>query len=80
MKAIEVKYLPATNCKGTRVKAQAEGGNSITVSRYYKRLNHLEGLELSQEVAVMLCEKMSWPTELIGGGLKNTDVFVFKNQ
>ena len=80
MKAIEVKYLPATGHRGTRIKAQAEGGNSITVSRYHERLDQLEGLELSHQVAVMLCEKMSWATELIGGGLKESDVFVFKNQ
>ncbi len=80
MKAIEVKYLPCTNYKGARVKAQAEGGNSVTVSRYHEKLDQLEGLELSHQVAIMLCGKMGWPTELIGGSLKDSDVFVFKNQ
>ncbi len=81
MKAIETKYLPATDRRGTRIKAYAEGGNSITVGRYNDRITQLDGEALCKEVAIMLCEKMNWPTELLGGGKANGDyVFVFKNQ
>ena len=48
MKAIETKYLPATNFKGTRIKAYAEGGNSITVGRYHERLDQLDGEALEK--------------------------------
>ncbi len=80
MKAIETKYLPATNFKGTRIKAYTEGGNSITVGRYHERLGQLEGEALEKEVAVMLCEKMGWSTELLGGATKAGHAFVFERQ
>lgn len=35
MKAIQVKWLSATESKGTRIKAFAEGGNSVTLPRDY---------------------------------------------
>lgn len=35
MKAIQIKYLAATNTKGTRLKAMAEGCKPLVVSRDY---------------------------------------------
>jgi hypothetical protein len=36
MKAIQIKYLPATNFKGARMKAWIEGGHSITLPFQYE--------------------------------------------
>lgn len=76
MKAIETKYLPATNFKGSRIKAYAEGGNSITISYPYE----LSGEDVHRKAAETLQVKMNWPGELIGGGKAdgNGYVFVFK--
>ncbi len=73
MKAIKTKYLGPTNTKGSRIKATAEGGNSITISYPYE----LSGEAVYKKAAIALCEKMNWPTDLIGGGINNEYVFVF---
>lgn len=76
MKAITVIYLPATNTRGSRIKAYTEGNNSITISYSHE----LSGEAVFKEAAIQLCQKMNWPTELIGGGIKGGYVFVFKKQ
>lgn len=76
MKAITTKYLGATNFKPSRIKAYAEGGNSVTISYPHE----LDGQAVFEKAAVALCEKMGWSTELLGGGTDNGYVFVFKNQ
>jgi len=76
MKAIQVKYLAATNRKGSRLKAKAEGVPAITKGFNYS-FNNGGALELAQE----LCVKYKWSTNLVGGTIPNGDsVFVFKNQ
>ena len=91
MKAIQVRYLGATNYKQDRLKAFTDA-QSITVSRDY-------GMSVdrqSEQLALELCSRMSWQTrckkvsnvpqqyrdylagELIVGTLKNQDlVFCF---
>jgi hypothetical protein len=55
MKAIQVKYMPATNTRGARVKAMAEGVPSITVAYDYS------GHELAfREVARDMARKYHW--------------------
>ena len=78
MKAIETKYLPATSFKGSRIKAYAEGGNSLTIGYPHE----LSGQDVHEKAAILLCKKMSWSTDLLGGGKAdgNGYVFVFKNQ
>ena len=78
MKAIETKYLPATNFKGSRIKAYAEGGNSVTIGYPHE----LSGEDVFRKAAVMLCEKLGWSTDILGGSKAdgNGYVFVFKNQ
>jgi hypothetical protein len=77
MKAISTKYIGPTNYKGSRIKAYAEGGNSITLS-YDDALNsdknHLAA-------AVALRDKMNWKGggKLLGGGTEKGYVFVFSN-
>jgi len=62
MKAIETKYLPCTNTKGSRIKAYAEGGNSITIG-YPHESSHAHA-----DAALALARKMGWKGTLVSGG------------
>jgi len=78
MKAIVTKYLSATNSRGSRIKASAEGVKSIIAPLDYElddEVNH-------ESVALKLCEKNGWSTELVGGALPNGKgyAFCFANQ
>jgi len=73
MKAIFTKYIPATNTKGSRIKAYDGGKNQKTIS--YD--NALNSEELHAKAAIELCKKMNWKGELISGGFNNGYVFVF---
>lgn len=73
MKAIITKYLPATNIRGSRIKAKAEGVPAVVISypdeaRYP---HHVAALEL--------CKRMNWEGDLICGGLpdQSGNVYVF---
>lgn len=73
MQAIEVKYLPATNTKGARIKATASAG-SVTVGWPYE----LSGEEAHKVAALALCNKFGWTTNIVGGQLANGNyVFCF---
>lgn len=79
MQAIQVKYLSATNNRGTRLKATAAAG-SITKALYSLDANRAE--DQAHEVAQALVEKLGWTDpaygRLIGGQLKDGSyVFVF---
>lgn len=54
--AIETYVLPATNTRGTRIKAKAWGG-SVTIAYPYG-CDHTEAHRLA---AFALVEKMGWP-------------------
>jgi len=76
MKAIQVKYLPATNHRPSRLKAMAEGVQSITRSYH----GDLASENPFREIAEELCRIYEWPTDLCEGGLPNGDhVFCFKS-
>lgn len=71
MKAIQVRFLPATDFKGARIKAFVEGGGSVTVPYQYE-LSEDEGRV--SEVAQELIYKMQWNVEISGiGQLPNGD-------
>lgn len=73
MKAIQTKYLPATGRRGSRIKAFDADGNSITLP-----LDHgLNQDARHRQAAEALRDKMGWKGELIQGGLKDGEVFVF---
>jgi len=73
MKAIQVKYLPATNSKPSRWKAWAFGGAQITVSYDYD----FDAEENARAAAIALMTKMDWRHPITGsGGLPNQD-YVF---
>ena len=69
MKAIQVKYIPATNTKGSRWKAMAEGVKPVTVPFSY---TDRDGG--AYHAAWCLCEKYGWNgIELRSGSLPNGD-------
>lgn len=82
MNAITTKYLPASNVKGSRIKATAGNGQSIIIS-----YPHEYGEErAAAEAAIQLCIKMNWLPEegskygfdsLVGGGTKDGYAFCF---
>ena len=72
MKAIQVKYLSATNHKPSRWKAFAEGGASVTLSYDYA----LNADENARRAAIALTTKMVWPRPVGSGVLPNGD-YVF---
>lgn len=70
MKAIQVRYLAATNYRGTRVKAFAEGGFSVTLARDYELT--FDGN--ARVAAQALIDKMKWNSKINGSGyLPNGD-------
>lgn len=76
MKAIQVKYLPATNTKPSRLKAMAEGVKPLvrTFNGDWASNNPFH------EIAVALCKREEWSGDLCSGGLPNGDrVFCFKS-
>lgn len=72
MQAIKTRYLPPTNTKPSRIKAECEAG-TITISRDYS-LN-LEQLHI--KAAYLLIQKLKWnPVKLYTGVLKDCYVHV----
>ena len=64
MKTILVKYLPATNRLGARLKATDTDRNSLIVSKHYE----LDGTDEARRVALMFIDKMGWNVEITGDG------------
>jgi len=63
MKAITTRYLPATNTKGSRFKADDGDGNSVIVSGNTAQSPDEEHANAARS----LCEKMHWTGTLQGG-------------
>ena len=79
MQAIHVKYISATESKGSRIKATASAG-SITISYPHE----LSGQAVYRKAAEELIKKLEWDTEsykgLLGGCLPDGSYcFVFDN-
>jgi hypothetical protein len=73
MQAITVKFLPATNFKGSRYKATAAAG-SVTLHSDHV----LNPAQNAAQAALALCAKYQWAGNLIEGGLHSGEfVFVF---
>lgn len=74
MKAIQVKFLAATNFKGARVKAWTEGGNQIILPYQYEVSRFADQ---AQDVAQALIYKMGWEVKISGiGQLPNGDLAI----
>lgn len=64
MKAIQIRFLPATNFKGARMKAWIDAGNNITLPFQYE----ISSYELRAELTAQeLMLKMKWDNVLISG-------------
>lgn len=70
MQAIKTKYLPATNTKPSRIKAECEAG-SITIS--YDHSLNID--ELHQKAAKELLNKLSWNPDFINSGSFKGDYY-----
>lgn len=73
MKAIQVKYLPATNTRCSRWKAFAEGGLQVTLP-YDHALNSEEN---ARKAAEALIAKLEWRSHIGGSGSLPNGDYVF---
>lgn len=73
MIAIATKYFGPTDRRGSRIKATAPAGQSVTTSYGHEKNPEAE----HAAAAVKLCKKMGWTGALIAGGTKDGYVFVF---
>lgn len=70
MKAIQTRYLGPTNYRGSRIKATAEGGHSVTIG--YPHEYNTE--QAHWQACKALLAKTGWQwTEVASGGLPNGD-------
>jgi len=69
MKAIQVKYLGATNTKPSRLKVWAEGSGSVTESLSYDLNCDQQALQMAQQYAIT----HGWPEVKGFGSLPNGD-------
>ena len=80
MKAIQTKYIGATNRKPARVKAFDMDGNAVTVTdgdAESAGVKFTEDFDLHAYAAKRLAERMKWSGHLIRGEIKGGSVFVF---
>ena len=75
MKAIITKYCGPSNCKGSRIKAKAEGVPAIFISYPYA----LSGEDVHRKAAEELANKYGWLKDyrLVGGGLPDMTGYAF---
>jgi hypothetical protein len=73
--AIVTKYIPASNVRGSRVKAITASGISLTL-HYDSGLNSYENHVAAAEA---LQAKMKWPGDMVGGATKDGYAFTFRD-
>jgi hypothetical protein len=75
MKIIKVKYLPATNTKGSRYKASIKDSKGIIAS-ITEGMNYHESVpQQGYALAEKLIKKMEWDAEIIGYGIYGDDTY-----
>ncbi len=72
---IITRYMPATNCRGARIKALAKSGPALTVTIPYP--HELSQSEAHASAARALCERMNWNPVTLHQGYAPTDGYVF---
>lgn len=65
MKAIVTTYRGATDTRGGRIVAKAEGVRPVTTSYGYEGDQYQE----HERAAQALCDKYGWSGRIVGGGL-----------
>lgn len=73
MKAIETKFISASDRRGSRIIASDGDCNRVTIDYPHE----LSGEAVHRAAAEALCRKMGWTGEMIGGATKLGHVFVF---
>lgn len=73
LQAITTKVIPATNTKGARIKATAEGGASLT-----RDYHSLDGNDATKHlsVATLLALHLKWENQMVQGATKDGYCFV----
>jgi len=78
MIAIETKYMPATNTRGSKIKAYTCNGHSAIVGYDHALSN--EALHFEAVKALVAKYKLDWDISvMVYGGTKNGYVFCFPN-
>lgn len=73
MTTITTKYIPASNRRGSRIKADAGMNRTVTISYPHE----LSGEAAHLEAALALCSKFDWHGKLVSGGMEKGYAFVF---
>jgi hypothetical protein len=73
MQTITTKYHGATNTRGSRISATNTAGLRVSIPYPIE----LSGDACHDLAAKTLCEKFGWKGELISGGQKTGNVYVF---
>ena len=71
--AIQTKYLPCTNTRGSRIKAWEPEGKAVTLPWDHA----LDSVSNAREAAQALCKKMKWTGKMVSGWIGQGYVFVF---
>jgi hypothetical protein len=72
MQTITTKYLPATNCRGSRIKVTASGGISRTYAYDHMGDPH-------DEAVLSFCRALKWQGTLVHGETSTGRVYLFTN-
>jgi len=76
MQIIKTKYLPATNTRGSRIKATNSGGVSATIPYPYE----LSGIKCHAKAVHEVNKKLNWSGQMVGAEIKDSQyVFIFVN-
>lgn len=71
MQAITTKYLPATNTKPSRIKAECEAGSLTLPFSVCDEVGELRGETPDQRCAYALMRKLGWDNDLASGTAKD---------
>jgi hypothetical protein len=69
MKAIQTRYLGATNYRGSRIKASAEGVPAVTIPYPHE----LDTERAHRSAAAALAARHDWTQKIHGGALPSGD-------
>ena len=72
MQYIKTRYLQPTDCKGSRIKATASNGQTLTISYDYE----LNEEPLHAKAALALAARLGWSAEYAAGAGNDGYVFV----